>query len=72
MSRKRNCLDNAAMESFVHSLESERVHRHRYRTRDEARQTVFQYIEAFYNRQRRHAYLGYRAAREYERVQPAS
>ena len=58
MSRKGNCWDNAPIESFFNSLKNERVHGSRYRTRDEARVDVFQYIEAFYNRTRRHSTLG--------------
>ena len=59
MSRKGNCWDNAPMESFFNSLKNERVHAQRYATRDEARQDVFEYIETFYNRSRRHSALGY-------------
>ena len=59
MSRKANCWDNAPTESFFNSLKNERTHGRRYRTRAEARAEVFQYIEAFYNRNRRHSTLGY-------------
>lgn len=59
MSRKGNCWDNAPMESFFNSLKNERIHAQRYATRDEARQDVFEYIETFYNRSRRHSALGY-------------
>jgi putative transposase len=69
MSRKRNCYDNAPMESFFHSLKVERVHHQRYATRDEARSDVFNYIELFYNRLRRHSELDYRSPREFERRQ---
>ena len=55
MSRKGNCWDNATSESFFNSLKNERVHGRRYETRDEARADVFEYIEAFYNRVRRHS-----------------
>jgi putative transposase len=58
MSRKGNCWDNAVAESFFNSLKNERVHGVRYRSRDEARADVFQYIEGFYNRVRRHSTLG--------------
>ena len=59
MSRKGDCWDNAAMESFFASLKKERVYTQpRYRTRDEARADLFQYIEGFYNSQRRHKKLG--------------
>lgn len=60
MSRKGNCLDNAPMESFFSSLKTEMVHRIRFRTRREARAALFEYIEIFYNRQRRHSSIGYR------------
>jgi len=59
MSRKGNCWDNAPMESFFNSLKNERVHARRYATREEARQDLFEYIETFYNRSRRHSALGY-------------
>jgi putative transposase len=57
MSRKGNCWDNAVAESFFNSLKNERVHGRRYATRDEARADVFDYIETFYNRSRRHSAL---------------
>ena len=60
MSRKGNCLDNAPMESFFGALKTEMVHRTRFRTRREARAALFEYIEIFYNRQRRHSSIGYR------------
>jgi hypothetical protein len=53
-----NCTDNAAVESFFGLLKREHVNRVRYRTRDQARADVFDYIEVFYNRKRRHGYLG--------------
>ena len=56
MSRVGNCYDNAAMESFFHSLKTEWVHHYRYETRDAARNSIFEYIEVFYNRQRRHSF----------------
>ena len=58
MSSTGNCYDNAVVESFFGLLKRERVNRTRYRTRDEARADVFDYIEVFYNRKRRHGYLG--------------
>ena len=58
MSGSGNCYDNAAMESFFGLLKRERVNRVRYRTRDEARADLFDYIEVFYNRKRRHGYIG--------------
>jgi putative transposase len=59
MSGKGNCYDNAATESFFGSLKDECVHRTSYQSREEARQSLFEYLEVFYNRQRRHSSLGY-------------
>lgn len=61
MSRKGNCWDNAPAESFFNSLKNERVFGRRYATRTAARADLFEYIEAFYNRSRRHSTLGYRS-----------
>ncbi len=58
MSGRGNCYDNAVVESFFGILKRERVNRVRYRTREEAKADVFEYIECFYNRKRRHGYLG--------------
>jgi len=58
MSARGNCYDNAVIESFFGLLKRERVNRTRYLTRDEAQDDVFDYIERFYNRKRRHGYLG--------------
>lgn len=58
MSRKGDCYDNAPMESFFSSLKRERVHRRRYWTRKEATQDLADYIDSFYNRQRRHSQIG--------------
>jgi putative transposase len=58
MSRRGNCWDNSVAESFFSSLKKERVRNRIYRTRDEARSDVFDYIEVFYNRQRRHGHVG--------------
>lgn len=66
MSAKGDCYDNAVMESFYHSLKNELVYHERYQTRDEARQSIFDYIEVFYNRQRLHSTLGYQSPVEYE------
>jgi len=68
MSRRGNCWDNAAMESFFASLKKELVHDEDYGTREEAKASIFEYIEAFYNRVRRHSSLGYVAPDEYERT----
>jgi transposase InsO family protein len=66
MSRKGNCWDNAVMESFFHSLKTECVHHERYLSRDEAKKSIFDYIEVFYNRQRKHSYLGYMSPVQFE------
>ena len=60
MSRKGDCLDNAPMESFFGSMKTELIHRIGFKTRREARAALFEYIEIFYNRQRRHSTIGYR------------
>ena len=59
ISRRACCYDNAAMESFWHSLKVELIHRHTYQTREEAKQAIFDYIEVFYNRTRQHSTIGY-------------
>lgn len=66
MSRKGNCYDNAAMESFFGSLKSECVHRCTYLTHEEARRSLFDYVEIFYNRVRRHSTLGYLSPAAFE------
>ncbi len=58
MSGRGNCYDNAVVESFFGLLKRERVNRNYYLTRDDAKQDIFDYIECFYNRKRRHGYLG--------------
>ncbi len=58
MSRKGNCYDNAPMESFWGSLKNEWVHHTQYKTRQQAKEEITEYIEIFYNRQRRHSRLG--------------
>jgi putative transposase len=58
MSGRGNCYDNAVVESFFGLLKRERVNRRYYLTRDEAKQDIFDYIECFYNRKRRHGHLG--------------
>ena len=67
MSRKGNCYDNAPMESFWGTLKQELVYHRRYKTRQEAIQDITEYIEIFYNRQRRQAKLGYLSPAAYER-----
>jgi transposase InsO family protein len=66
MSRRGNCYDNAVTESFFGTLKTELVHHENYATREIARQSLFEYIEVFYNRQRRHSSLGYLSPAEYE------
>jgi putative transposase len=68
MSRRGDCWDNAPMESFFASLKKELVHHENYPTRAEARASVFEYIEVFYNRVRRHSALGYLSPVEYEQA----
>jgi transposase InsO family protein len=64
MSRKANCWDNAPTESLVATLKKELVHQEHYTTRREAQRSLFEYIEVFYNRQRRHSSLDYRTPAE--------
>jgi putative transposase len=66
MSRKANCYDNAVMEAFWSSLKNELVHRRHFATRADARTAIFDYIEAFYNRSRRHSSLQYQSPLDYE------
>jgi len=66
MSRRGNCWDNACVESFFGTLKRELISHRRYRTRDEATQDIFEYIEVFYNRLRRHSTLGYASPAEFE------
>ena len=68
MSRSGNVWDNAAMESFFSSMKTERIARKVYRTRDQARADVFEYIEQFYNPRRRHSTIGYLSLMEFERM----
>jgi putative transposase len=68
MSRSGNCYDNAYMESFFGTLKTELVHGERYRSRLEARLSIFEYVEVFYNRQRRHSALGFRSPEQYEKL----
>lgn len=68
MSGKGNCYDNAVAESFYHTLKTELVYLECYDTRSQARQSIFEYIEVFYNRIRRHSALGYRSPLDYERM----
>ena len=66
MSRKGDCWDNAVAESFFGSLKTERVFFTNYKTREEARRDIVDYIEMFYNSKRRHSYLGYLSPKVFE------
>jgi transposase InsO family protein len=66
MSRKGDCWDNAVAESFFHTLKTELVHHEDYCTRKAAKASIFEYIEVFYNRQRRHSHLDQQAPLAYE------
>jgi transposase InsO family protein len=73
MSRKANCWDNAVSESFWKTLKAELIYRETFRTREEARQAIFEYIEIFYNKRRLHSTLGYLSPEEFElKVQKAA
>jgi putative transposase len=72
MSKKGDCFDNAAMESWNHSLKVEAIHGERFKTRDQARQQVFEYIEVYYNRQRLHSTLGYLSPEQFEQANAKS
>jgi putative transposase len=67
MSGRGNCYDNASMESLWGSMKQELVYQRNFKTREEARAAIFEYIEIFYNRQRRHSSLGYVSPIEFER-----
>ncbi len=66
MSKKGDCWDNAVAESFFHTLKVELVHRYIFKTREEAKQKIFEYIEIYYNRRRTHSALGYLSPFEFE------
>ena len=66
MSRKGNCYDNATMEAFWSTLKNELIHRRHFTTRAQATAAIFDYIERFYNRRRRHSSLGYQSPLDYE------
>jgi len=66
MSGRGDCWDNAAMESFWATLKTELVHQEHYATREQARQSIFEYIEVFYNRQRLHSSIGYQCPEAFE------
>ena len=68
MSRKGDCWDNAVAESFSGSLKTERVFFEDYKTREESRRDIVDYIEMFYNSNRRHSYLGYLSPKKFEEM----
>ena len=72
MSRRGNCYDNAHVESFFHSLKTELVYRTKFKTREEAKQAIFEWIETWYNRERLHSSLNYMAPEAYEKMALAS
>ena len=67
MSKKGDCWDNAVAESFFHTLKVELIHRNKFRTRDEAKRKIFEYVEMYYNCKRAHSTLGNMSPLEYER-----
>ena len=67
MSKKGDCWDNAVAESFFHTLKVELIHRMKFRTREEAKAKIFEYVEMYYNTRRAHSTLGYLSPFEYEK-----
>ena len=67
MSRKGNCWDNSPMESFFGSLKVEHIYHEIFKTRDQAKTSVFEWIEVFYNRERIHSSIGYKSPVEFEK-----
>lgn len=72
MSRRGNCYDNAVAESFFSNLKKERIKRKIYATREEAKSEIFEYIEVFYNRKRRHSHLNQMSPMAFEKLQIGS
>ncbi|PWU12477.1 MAG: hypothetical protein C5B49_16340 [Bdellovibrio sp.] len=72
MSRKGNCYDNAHVESFFHLLKTELIYSRHFETRDQAQQAIFEWIETWYNRQRRHSALDYLSPAEFEELAKAA
>ncbi len=68
MSRKGNCWDNAPMESFFGTLKTELIYHEDYATRAQARLSIFDYVETFYNKVRLHSKLGYVSPESYEKM----
>lgn len=67
MGSKGDCYDNAIAESFFHTLKTELIYFENYQTREEARLSIFEYIELFYNRKRRHSAIGYKTPVDFEK-----
>lgn len=67
MSGTGNCYDNTVIESFFHTLKTEHIYFERYETREQAMRSIFEYVEVFYNRQRRHSTLGYVSSMVFEK-----
>lgn len=68
MSKKGDCYDNACAETFFHFLKVESIYGNSFSTREECRQSVIEYIEVFYNRQRLNSYLGYTTPCQFEQA----
>jgi len=68
MGSKGDCFDNAVCESFHATIKKELLYRRSWPTKQEARSAVFEWIEVFYNRERRHSKIGYYSPAEYERI----
>lgn len=72
MSKKGDCWDNAVAESFFHTLKVELIHRTKFRTREEAKRRIFEYVEIYYNRKRAHSTLGFLSPFNFEKQTPVS
>ena len=68
MRGKGHCYDNAVAESFFHTLKTEHTNQHAFTIREEAKMSIFEYEEVFYNRERLHSTLGYKSSKEHERA----
>ena len=66
MSRKGNCYDNAVAEAFFHTIKTQLIHHCTFQSDNEAQQTIFEYIEVYYNRQRKHSTNNYKSPVDYE------
>jgi len=66
MSRKGNCYDNAFAESFFATIKKELIYRNKFKTKEEAKKKIFEYIEVWYNRQRIHSSIGYKTPIQFE------